>query len=86
MNGSMDSDITKADEAERYVSGLLANLSVSDFPDVEPVKGAIRMAVHMQFFSFEQGVLLMGQADSIARARRQEIRLEGFKRHQARGK
>lgn len=86
LNGWMDSDIKKADEAERYVNKLLLNLAVSDFPEVESVKGAIRMAVAMEFFSLEQGVLLANQADELARGRREQLRTEAHKRHQARAK
>jgi len=86
MNGWMDSDITKADEAERYVNKLLLNLAVSDFPETDPVKGAIRMAVHMEFFSMDQGVALCNQADSLAKGRREQLRHEAYKRHQKRAK
>lgn len=85
MNGSMDSDITKADEAERYVNKLLLNLNVCSFPDTAEAKGAIRLAVAMNFFTLDQGTALANQADAIAKNRRQELRLEAHRRHVARG-
>lgn len=86
MNGWLDSEIKKADDAEKEISRLLANLAVSDFPEVDPVKGAIRFAVHMEFFSMDRGVSLCQQADALAKGRREQLRHEAYIRHQKRAK